>query len=70
MIGLMKRIKAQARVYREFFTGGSIAWFSAGIIAPFFTQEITLKGIIGSIVSLNACFVFLKWASLFAEEEL
>lgn len=45
----------QRRVLSEFFANGGVAWFSAGVIVPFFTG----KTIFDFVISLG-------WGTLFA----
>jgi len=56
-------------VYSEFLTNLAVAWFSAGVIAPLFTQNRGWMGILNSMIALVASLVSLKLAVLFREEE-
>ena len=57
----MAELVGEPKVYSEFFTNLAVAWFSAGVISPFFTKpksavEIVLFavfGILGAFFSLR-----------------
>jgi len=52
----------QRKALSEFFTNGAVAWLSAGVIAPFFTDK-TLTNFVGS---LTWGVVFTIWFLLIA----
>ncbi|MBM4401806.1 MAG: hypothetical protein FJ044_01005 [Candidatus Cloacimonetes bacterium] len=59
----------EQKVFLEFFTNIAVAWFSAGVIAPFFRQpkivsEVLSLGLSGAILALAS----LKAALFFAKE--
>ncbi len=58
---------AQAKVYADFFTGISIAWFSGGIIAPFLSQSYSKNNLILGLYSLIVTYVFISYAIIFSE---
>ena len=48
----MAELVGEPKVYSEFFTNLAVAWFSAGVISPFFTKpksavEIVLFAVFG-----------------------
>jgi hypothetical protein len=57
----MTELTGEQKVYSEFLTNLAVAWFSAGVIAPFFTRprdvtEVALlaaSGILGAFLSLR-----------------
>ncbi len=64
----MARLSGEAKVYSEFLTNLAVAWFSAGIIAPFFTPAIGIFRFSGSPLAIIACLISLKLAVFFTEE--
>jgi len=57
----MVELVGERKVYSEFLTNLAVAWFSAGVISPFFTRPknvieivlFTLFGILGAFLSLR-----------------
>ena len=61
----------EQKVFLEFFTNLAVAWFSAGVIAPFFMQskilsEVLSFGLSGAVIALAS----LKAALFFAKEAI
>mgnify|MGYP001572506245 FL=1 len=64
----MSELTGERKVYSEFFTNLAVAWFSAGVISPFFTKpksvvEILLFasfGILGALASLRSAVLISK----------
>lgn len=57
----METLSKEAKIYSEFFTNLAVAWFTAGVIAPFFakpfgileTAFFSLIGVLGALISLR-----------------
>lgn len=64
----MAELVGERKVYSEFFTNLAVAWFSAGVISPFFTRPksieeivlLTVSGVLGASVSLKSAVLFSK----------
>lgn len=59
----------KSTVYKDFFTNVSVAWFTAGVIAPFFTPFTTLRNITASIISAIMSFGSLMLAIRFEKDD-
>lgn len=62
---MKRQIVAQAKVYSDFLTGLAIAWFSAGIIAPFISKKFSSDDLILGLYSLLITFVLLWFAIIY-----
>jgi len=53
---------SELEIYKEFFVNGSVAWFTAGIVAPLFVSNINIRSLIASLISVLLSFIFLRIA--------
>jgi hypothetical protein len=61
----MQQPQANVRVYREFFTNGAVAWFSASVIPILFTKFLDFHTLFTSIMAFFFCMLFLYSATIF-----
>jgi len=59
---LIMNLVQRSKVYREFYTNGAVAWFTAGVISPLFISKLEARILIASAISVIASFVFLRLA--------
>jgi len=59
---------ARAKVYSDFLVGTAIAWFSGGIITPFFTKTFGVPDLILASISIFVAFVSLRIAVEYKKE--
>jgi hypothetical protein len=64
----MKRVKAEAKVYSEFFTNVAVAWFVAGVISSLFSPPKGLIEWFGVLTTIFLCLSSLKIATMIIQE--
>lgn len=58
----------QLKTLSEYFNMIAAAWFTAGIISPFFSKAVPLEKALFSIAGLGVSYVFLNFSLFFAKE--
>ncbi len=54
----------RSTVSKDFYTNVAVAWFSAGVIAPFFVANPNYGGIFTTILSVTISLGFLSFARI------
>ncbi len=58
----------QTKVLSDFFNTIAVAWFTGGVVAPFFTKTSSSEKSLFLIIGLTFSYVFLNFALLLVKE--